>query len=212
MDCHILDRSPCHYMRQSYHTGVFSTLRSLSNDDGDGNESGNRLAKQQLGTSITLLFHILAVVARLTTWECLISRFVEDGNSRQQLYFSFLELWYSSLGFKSNRLGLRIYILRACLHGGGGPQIGEVTYVAGHPTYHVNVIMRDYMDRWVTSPTWGSPPPCKQALKGGSGLLSNVFFCCNKFAKLLAMWVKSYYYHPFTPAYYTRGGERGYKC
>ena len=24
------------------------------------------------------------------------------------------------------------------------------------------------------------------------------------------MWVKSYYYHPFTPAYYTRGGERGY--
>ena len=48
-------------------------------------------------------------------------------------------------------------ILRACLHGGGGPQIGEVTYVAGHPTYHVNVIMRDYMDRWITSPTWGSP-------------------------------------------------------
>ena len=29
--------------------------------------------------------------------------------------------------------------LRTCLHGGWGPQIGEVT-VAGHPTYHVNVI------------------------------------------------------------------------
>ena len=98
------------------------------------------------------------------------------------------------------------------MHGGGGPQIGEVTYVAGHPTYHVNVIMRDYMDRWITSPTWGSPPPCKQVLKGGSGLLSHVFFCCNKFAKLLAMWVKSYYYHPFTPGYYMRGGETGYKC
>ena len=100
----------------------------------------------------------------------------------------------------------------------GAPQIGEVTYVAGHATYNVKVIMRDYMDRWVTapklvtSPSWGPPPPRKQALKGGSGLLSNVFFCCNKFAKLLAMWVKSYYYHPFTPAYYTRGGERGYKC
>ena len=31
--------------------------------------------------------------------------------------------------------------------------------------------MGDYMDRriippkWVTSPTWGPPPPCKQALK-----------------------------------------------
>ena len=24
--------------------------------------------------------------------------------------------------------------------------------------------MRDYMDRRVTSPTWGPPPPCKQAL------------------------------------------------
>ena len=31
------------------------------------------------------------------------------------------------------------YFLRACLHGGGGPQIGEVTS-DGHPTYHVNVI------------------------------------------------------------------------
>ena len=34
--------------------------------------------------------------------------------------------------------------------------------------------MRDYMDRWVTSPkrvtlpTWGLPPPCKQALTSGS--------------------------------------------
>ena len=89
--------------------------------------------------------------------------------------------------------------------------MGEVTYVAGHPTFHVNVIMRDYMDRWVPSPTWGPPPPSKQAVKGGSGLLSNVFFCCNKFQKLLSISVKSYYYHPFTPTYYTRGGERGYK-
>ena len=29
--------------------------------------------------------------------------------------------------------------IKACLHGSGGPQIGEVT-CAGHPTYHVNVI------------------------------------------------------------------------
>ena len=27
--------------------------------------------------------------------------------------------------------------------------------------------MRYYMDRQVTLPTWGPPPPCKQALKGG---------------------------------------------
>ena len=24
--------------------------------------------------------------------------------------------------------------------------------------------MRDYTDRWVALPTWGPPPPCKQAL------------------------------------------------
>ena len=63
-------------------------------------------------------------------------------------------------------------ILRACLHEGGGPQAGEVT-CGGLP--HLtrkrdHIKMRDYMDRRVTprkrvtSPTWGPPPPCKQAL------------------------------------------------
>ena len=47
--------------------------------------------------------------------------------------------------------------LRACLHGSGGPQIGEVT-CSGSP--HISckrdqIKMRDYMDRWVTSSTWG---------------------------------------------------------
>ena len=52
--------------------------------------------------------------------------------------------------------------VRACLHEGGGPQIGEVT-CSGSP--HLSrkrdqIKMRDYMDRrvtppkWVTSPTW----------------------------------------------------------
>ena len=64
-------------------------------------------------------------------------------------------------------------ILRACLHEGGGPQAGEVT-CGGLP--HLtrkrdHIKMRDYMDRRVTprkrvtSPTWGPPPPCKQALQ-----------------------------------------------
>ena len=57
--------------------------------------------------------------------------------------------------------------LRACLHGGEGPQIGEVTHVAGHLSCkHDQIKMGDYMvDRVVTSPTWGTPPSCKQALK-----------------------------------------------
>ena len=66
-----------------------------------------------------------------------------------------------------------LYSLRACLHGGVWPQIGEVTCVESP---HLSckrdqVIMRDYIDRRVTppkrvtSPTWDPPPPCKQALK-----------------------------------------------
>ena len=62
--------------------------------------------------------------------------------------------------------------LRACLHGRGGPQVSEVTR-GGSPRLTCkrdHIKMRDYMDRRVTppkrvtSPTWGPPPPCKQAL------------------------------------------------
>ena len=60
--------------------------------------------------------------------------------------------------------------LRACLHGGGGPQMGEVT--SGH--LHLSckrdhIKMTDNMDRQVTppkpvtSPTLGPPPPYQQA-------------------------------------------------
>ena len=62
--------------------------------------------------------------------------------------------------------------IRACLHGGGGPQMGEVT-CSGSPHLSCKrdeIKMRDYMDRRVTLPkrdtsaSWGVPPPCKQAL------------------------------------------------
>ena len=63
-------------------------------------------------------------------------------------------------------------LIRACLHGGGGPQIGEVT-CGGSPHLSCKrdqIKMRDYMDRRVTppkrvtSPTWGPPHPYKYAL------------------------------------------------
>ena len=62
--------------------------------------------------------------------------------------------------------------LRACLHEGGKPQVGEVT-CGGLPHLTCkgdHIKMRDKMDRWVTppkqvtSPIWGTSPPCKQAL------------------------------------------------
>ena len=55
---------------------------------------------------------------------------------------------------------------RVCLHGGGGPQIGEVTR-GGSPHLSCKrdkINMRDCMDRRVTPLTWGPPPPCKQSL------------------------------------------------
>ena len=62
---------------------------------------------------------------------------------------------------------------RACLHGGGGHKIGDVT-CGGSPHLSCKrdqIKMRDYMDRrvisprWVTSPTRGPLSPCKQALR-----------------------------------------------
>ena len=62
--------------------------------------------------------------------------------------------------------------IRVCLHGGGGPQIGEVT-CGGSPHLSCTrdqIKMRDYMDRRVTPPqrvtssTWGPPPLWKQVL------------------------------------------------
>ena len=63
--------------------------------------------------------------------------------------------------------------LRACLHGGAGPQVGEVTRLGGVTRLYIQslILMWSRLHvRWgnlphVTSPTWGPPPSCKQALK-----------------------------------------------
>ena len=74
-------------------------------------------------------------------------------------------IWFCDVGIVHCLFG-------ACLHGGRGPEIGEVT-CRGSPHLSCKrdkIKMRDYMDRrvtppkQVTSPTWGPPPPCKQAL------------------------------------------------
>ena len=79
---------------------------SLGTDDGDGNNNVKksnsfRLAKQ-LCTCITLLCTFLCRCCTNTTCKCLISRFVEDGNTRQ-LSFSFPELYKSPLEFNSKK-------------------------------------------------------------------------------------------------------------
>ena len=74
--------------------------------------------------------------------------------------------------------------LKACLHGGRGPQIGELI-CGGSPHLSCKrdqIKMRDYMNgqvtppKRVTSPSWVSPPPCKQALNHNLSFLFYLFF------------------------------------
>ena len=71
-----------------------------------------------------------------------------------------------------NQTGSDCSNLRACLHGGGGLQVGKVTRLDGVTRLSIQslILMLSRLHvRWgkpphVTSPTWGPPPSCKQAL------------------------------------------------
>ena len=72
---------------------------SLSNEDGDGNESGNKpigldWQNNNFARVSRFFVHFFAVVARLRRENAYVisSRFVEDGNTKQQFSFSFPEL------------------------------------------------------------------------------------------------------------------------
>ena len=72
-------------------------LGSLSNDDGKNAVGEDWQNNNFIYTCITLFCTFLCPRCTTTTWKCLISRFNEDVNRRQQLSFSFPELWYSLL-------------------------------------------------------------------------------------------------------------------
>ena len=97
--------------------------------------------------------------------------------------FWFSVIWFSSchvafFSFLKKCRANEITCFSSCLHGGGGPQIGEVTF-GGSP--HLSCKrdqnkMKDDMDRRAipglpppkrfTAATWGPPPPWKQLLRG----------------------------------------------
>ena len=77
-------------------------LGSLSNDDGDVNENGIKA----IGLDWQNNTFFFCRRCTTTTWKCLISRFVEDVNTRQWLFFTFPGLWYS----------LRIQLQKICQH------------------------------------------------------------------------------------------------
>ena len=69
-------------------------LGSLRNENGDGNENGKK--KKAIGLDMTskTTLHVhhafctfLCRRGTTTTWNCLISRFVKDGNKRQLSFF-----------------------------------------------------------------------------------------------------------------------------
>ena len=76
------------------------SLGSLSNDDGDGNEDGKKAIGLISKTTTLHVHHAFCTFlcrrcCTTTTRKCLISRSVEEANTRQRLSFSFPELWYS---------------------------------------------------------------------------------------------------------------------
>ena len=76
-------------------------------------------------------------------------------------------------------------LIRACLHRGGGPQVGEVTRLGGEIRQSIQslVLMWSRLHvRWgnpphVTSLTWGTPPSCKQAFTD-QGSWNFLFLVC----------------------------------
>ena len=73
-----------------------------------------------------------------------------------------------------------VYVtFRVCLHGGGGPQVSEVTRLAGVTRLSIQSLILIWSRlhvRWgnpphVTSPTRGPPPSCKQALRFHVGFI-----------------------------------------
>ena len=81
-----------------------------SNDDG----ASKRTAKKAIGLDWqnnnfareSRFFYITFLCRRCTpaTWNCLITRFVEDVNTRKQAFLSFPLLWYSPLEFNSRKI------------------------------------------------------------------------------------------------------------
>ena len=72
---------------------VSSTIGSLSNDDGDGNENGKKAIDLYQQNNNFARDHAFLFISR----RCKATKLCRGGNTRRQLPFSFPELWYSRL-------------------------------------------------------------------------------------------------------------------
>ena len=83
-----------------------ASLSSFRNDDGDGNENiKTGIAKQQVCSYIRLFCTFLCrYCTTMTTWKCLISRFMEDLNKRQWNFLPLSKLECGSQETNSRKL------------------------------------------------------------------------------------------------------------
>ena len=84
---------------------IEKVIMTLSKDDGGSNENGNK-AIGLINKTTTLQVHQAFCTfhcrhCTTTKWKRLISRFVEDGHTRQPRSFSFPVLWNNPLEFNS---------------------------------------------------------------------------------------------------------------
>ena len=94
----------CMRMKNDFHVKGWAPTLVLKQRPG-----GTR--KWPIGKTITLIYTCITLFCTFlsrrcttTTWKCLISRLVEDVNTRQRLSFSFPELWYNLLEFNSRKI------------------------------------------------------------------------------------------------------------
>ena len=80
-----------------------------SNENGKKNDWFKVSKKKQLWTCITRFCTFLSRHCTTTSWKCLISRFVEDGNTKKQLSCTFPKLCYSPLEFNSTKICQRTF-------------------------------------------------------------------------------------------------------
>ena len=79
-----------------------------SNDDGDGIENGKKAIgvdyqNNNFARASRFFIHFFTVASRLQRESAYNFTFCRGSERRQQLYFSFLELWYSLLEFNSRK-------------------------------------------------------------------------------------------------------------
>ena len=116
-------------------------------------------------------------------------KFLPFWNSTSHLLFSFVSnrirerrCWSINFLLDSSSV---IMFLRACLQG----RVGEVARFGGFTHLSINSLILIWLrlhDRWgdlphVTSPSWGPPPPCKQA----------IILCITKWGKRQSLYITS---------------------